>query len=158
MNPNNNKVLEVEGGKDVEGQPVLAWNKHGKANQRWRIIYLDKAEKMQEKGLHEDFGFHINRPFYIRSRLPMQRLAEMHGNTYIYMRRWVLNRKGQVWRFNGQDKTIRNENWKNYAAFIQSNGGGQYFMTTATINSRWWMMWRYDGTFITNEKGKVVDV
>jgi hypothetical protein len=118
MNPNNNKVLDIEGGKDAEGQPVIVWNKHGKANQRWRIIYLDKAEKMQEKGLHEDFGFHINRPFYIRSRLPMQRLAEMHGNTYIYMRRWVLNRKGQVWRFNGQDKTIRNENWKNYAAFI----------------------------------------
>jgi hypothetical protein len=29
------KVLDVSGGKDVEGQPVIVWAKHGGKNQRW---------------------------------------------------------------------------------------------------------------------------
>jgi hypothetical protein len=42
--------------------------------------------------------------------------------------------------------------------FIQSNGGGQYLMTTTTINSRWWMMWRNESPFIVNERGKMIDI
>jgi hypothetical protein len=46
-------------------------NKSNNANQRWKIIYLDKAEAIRTKGFNKEFGFHINRPFYIRSRMPM---------------------------------------------------------------------------------------
>jgi hypothetical protein len=34
-NWSNGKVLDVSGGKDVEGQAVIVWSKHGKVNQRW---------------------------------------------------------------------------------------------------------------------------
>jgi hypothetical protein len=55
------------------------WNRTNNANQKWKVVYLDKAEKEQTKGLNEDFGFHINRPFYFRSRLPMKRVVEAVG-------------------------------------------------------------------------------
>jgi hypothetical protein len=31
----NKKVLDVSGGKDEEGRPVLVWGNHGKTNQQW---------------------------------------------------------------------------------------------------------------------------
>jgi hypothetical protein len=72
-NVNNKKVIDVQGGRDTEGQNVLVWNKHGKVNQRWRIIYVDSKQD-QVKGLNKDFGFFINRPFYIVSKMPMGRV------------------------------------------------------------------------------------
>jgi hypothetical protein len=88
FNPTNNKVLDVSGGKDEEGQAVIVWNRNGKqggtVNQRWKIVYLDQAAKTRTKGFNKEFGFHINRPFYIRSRLPMKRVAECHGANNVW--------------------------------------------------------------------------
>jgi hypothetical protein len=86
LNPTNNKVLDVSGGKDEEGQAVIVWNRNGKGtvNQRWKIVYLDQAAKTRTKGFNKEFGFHINRPFYIRSRLPMKRVAECHGANNVW--------------------------------------------------------------------------
>jgi len=41
----NNKVLDVTSGRDEEGRPVIIWGNHGKPNQKWNVVYLDKAEK-----------------------------------------------------------------------------------------------------------------
>ena len=75
VNPTNNKVLDVYQRKDEEGHVVKVWAKNGdnktNANQRWKVIYLDQAKKTRTKGFNKEFGFHINRPFYIRSRMPM---------------------------------------------------------------------------------------
>jgi hypothetical protein len=105
-----------------------------------------------------DFGFHANRPFYFRSRMPMQRVIEMQGNTNMVLKRWRKNAKQQQFTFDPVSKTIRNMNWKNYAVEIQGNGGSSNLRTSATINSRWWQLFRKDGEFIVNEKGKVFDV
>jgi hypothetical protein len=59
------------------------WNKHNGANQRWTILYVDKAPKMQTKGMNEKFGFHVNRPFYLISRMPMRRVASASGHNGI---------------------------------------------------------------------------
>jgi hypothetical protein len=64
-----NKCLDVSGGKDVEGQAVIVYNRHNGANQRWKILYTDKVVT-QSSGLDKESGLHINRPFYIQSRLP----------------------------------------------------------------------------------------
>jgi hypothetical protein len=135
MNPNNNKVLDVEGGKDVEGQPVLAWNKHGKANQRWRIIYLDKAEKMQEKGLHEDFGFHIDRPFYIVSEMGTHRYLSVINNRNLAIKTQH-GRNTQEWYFHQPSKTIRTK-LNNQSFDIHSSGNGKNMQIWST-NSHWW--------------------
>jgi hypothetical protein len=68
----------------------------------------------------------------------MKRVAEMHGNANVWLKRWRKNAKQQYWMFNCVDKTIRNGNWKNYALEIQGNGGSSNLRTSATINSRWW--------------------
>jgi hypothetical protein len=79
------------GGKDDEGQAVQVHSRHNGANQRWKVLYLDKKGKMETRGLNEEFGFHINRPFYIVSELPFNRVAEMLGGTNMVLKRWRKN-------------------------------------------------------------------
>jgi hypothetical protein len=42
-----NKCLDVTNSKDEEGAPVGNAKKNGGANQRWKVVYLDKADKEQ---------------------------------------------------------------------------------------------------------------
>jgi hypothetical protein len=91
INWSNSKVLDVKGGKDEEGQAVGVWGNNKGTHQQWTVLYVDKAGKTETKGLNEEFGFHINRPFYIRSRLPMQRIAECHGANNVWLKRWRKN-------------------------------------------------------------------
>jgi hypothetical protein len=90
----NKKVFDVSKGKDAEGQRVWIWNRHNKANQRWRIAYADKHKKEKGKGYNRDYGFYITRPFYFRSRMPMQRVAEA-VSSYVRLRRYTASRKRQ---------------------------------------------------------------
>jgi hypothetical protein len=132
-------------------------NKANNANQRWKIIYLDKAEKVRTKGFNKEFGFHINRPFYIRSRMPMQRVIECHGANNVWLKRWRKNTTAQQWYFDEVSKTIKNNHWKSHSLDIQGNGGSSNVRCTNT-NSRWWQLFRYSGQYVTNEKGKVLHV
>jgi len=86
----------------------------------------------------EDFGFHVNRPFYIVSRLPMNRVAQAQGSNQIYINRWVKNRKAQQWKFDPVAKVIRNMNWTNYVMEIPSKGGAADLKISGTISSRHW--------------------
>jgi len=88
--------------------------------------------------LNENFGFHINRPFYIRSRLPMQRVAETVGAANIALKRFAKGRIAQQFVFDGASKQIRSNHWKNYCMEFQSIGGSPNLRATATCNSRWW--------------------
>jgi len=139
INWQNKKVLDVEGGKDEEGGKVIVWNRHGGKNQRWNVVYVDKAEKIKDEGLNKDFGFEVNRPFYIVSRLPFHRIAEAQGNNQITLKRWVAGRKKQqTWKFDPVAKVIRNMNWTNYVMEIPSNGGANDLKISGSISSRWW--------------------
>jgi hypothetical protein len=73
--------IDVVQGKDKEGQPVQVHGRHDGASQRWKILYLDEKAKTETKGLNEEFGFYINRPFYLVSELPMNRVVEMLKGT-----------------------------------------------------------------------------
>jgi hypothetical protein len=88
--------------------------------------------------LNKDFGFEINRPFYIVSQLPLNKVAEMQGGTNVVLKRWRKNQKAQQFWFDNVSKTIRNNNWKNYCLDIQGNGGSKNLRTVASITSRWW--------------------
>jgi hypothetical protein len=52
----------------------------------------------------------INKPFYIVSELPFNRVAEMNGgNAWLLQRRWNNSRKlRQQWYFDEKTKTLRN--------------------------------------------------
>jgi hypothetical protein len=45
------KCLDVQYGKDAEGQPVLVLGRSEKPQQRWNIVYLDEAKELETKGL-----------------------------------------------------------------------------------------------------------
>jgi hypothetical protein len=126
-------------------------------NQKWKVIYLDK-HTTQTKGLLKEFGFHIDRPFYMVSRLPLHRVAEAVGASNVQLRRYVKGRVAQQFFFDGVSKTIKSQQWKNYCVEIQSNGGNKNVRMTSGINSRWWQLFRYEDALIVNEKGKVFDV
>jgi hypothetical protein len=83
--------LDVSNNKDEEGRDVIVGACTKQINQKWGVIYLDKAKAVQSKGLSKNFGFHINRPFYIRSRLPMQRVIECIGANNVTLKRWRKN-------------------------------------------------------------------
>jgi hypothetical protein len=93
---------------------------------------------METKGLNEEFGFHINRPFYLVSQLPFNRVLECIGATHLYIKRWRKNVTQQQFFFDEKTKTIRSKTWTNYAMQITSNGGSNNLKMTSGINSRWW--------------------
>jgi hypothetical protein len=78
---------------DREGDNVAVGKRQAHAkNQMWKIVYLDKAEKTRTKGTNKDFGFDINRPFYLRSKMPMQRFLTTNS---AYLRIENFKGKGQ---------------------------------------------------------------
>lgn len=51
------KVLDVSGGRDVEGNKVQVWKKNGSKAQKWTVLYEDKKGRRKSRGMNEDFGF-----------------------------------------------------------------------------------------------------
>jgi len=98
---------------------------------------MDKQTKEATEGINEEFGLHINRPFYMRSRLPMKRIAECVGANNVVLKRWRNNVRAQQWYFDGVSKTIKNNYWKSHSLDIQGNGASNNLRCTTT-NSRWW--------------------
>jgi len=107
-------------------------------NQQWNVVYLDKADKLETKGLNEEFGFYINRPFYMVSRLPLHRVIEAIGANNLVQKRYTKGRLAQQFWFEEKTKTIRSQQWKNYCMQIQSNGGSTNVQMISSITSRWW--------------------
>jgi hypothetical protein len=73
-------------------------------------------EAYRKKGqMSKDSGIRVDEPFYFRSKLPMQRVAECVGANNVTLKKWYRNRKAQQWQFDPVSKTIRNMNWTSYA-------------------------------------------
>jgi hypothetical protein len=137
VNIQNKKVISVSGQKDVEGQPIHALNRLGgrNASQIWRVAYLHKVKDQYTKTgkmSRHGFGFLAMEPFYLRSKLPMQRVAECVGASNVTLKKWYKNRKAQQWRFDPVSKTIRNMNWTSYAMSMEGNN-----LRCRSMNSRW---------------------
>jgi hypothetical protein len=113
------------------------WTRHTGSNQRWSIVYTDKAGPAPSKGLDSNFGFHIGRAFYLRSRMPMKRIAECVG-TDVRLRRFHGRRvRQQTWRFDGKTKTIKSQYHRSYSMTIPNHGRNNQLRVTTTT-SRWW--------------------
>jgi hypothetical protein len=90
----NDKVLDVAGGRDQEGSNVQLWRRNKSKAQQWKLIYVDKAEKPKVKGFDKEFGMERNRPFYLVSKLSMERVVECWGANNIILSDLVQNRLG----------------------------------------------------------------
>jgi len=72
------KVLDIDGNVDSENRNVIAWNKHGRINQQFDLIYADEYPDEPTKGeLNKEFGFYVERPFYIVSEMSSHRYIEV---------------------------------------------------------------------------------
>jgi len=97
---------------------------HNGAAQRWRVVYTDSAEAkaaIKKHGLNRNFGFHINKPFYIISRMYLGRVLEVVGGRNIVIRTRA-NRATQQFTFDGRTKTIQCIAYKGQSFDIQNYG------------------------------------
>jgi hypothetical protein len=84
------------------------------------------------KGLNKKFGLHVNRPFFIVSKMWMNRVAECVGASNIVLKTLVRTNKGQQFYFDGGTKTIKSNQWKDRSITLS---GKNLYMTTT--NARW---------------------
>jgi hypothetical protein len=106
---------------------------------------------MSKKG----FGFLVDEPFYLRSRLPMQRVAECVGANNIVLKKWAKGRKAQQFRFDAVSKTIRGMYWTSYVFSMEGTN-----LRCRTMNSRWFQLFKWTAPFLRNtkEQNKVMEV
>jgi hypothetical protein len=100
MNVGDGRVLTIKGGENKEAQPITAERFSGRSHQLWYIYYTDnmRDEAYIKKGKRDnDHNFIALEPFYLRSKLPMQRVAECVGANNVVLKKWALNRKAQQW-------------------------------------------------------------
>jgi hypothetical protein len=147
------KRLDITGGKDEEGQNIQM-NKPSKASsQKWKLVYADKMKPVQMKGLNKKFGLEVNRPFFIVSKMWMNRVAECVGASNIVLKTLVRTNLGQQFFFDGASKTIKSNQWKDRSITLQGNN---LYMTTT--NARWFQLFKLKGQNLVNMKGKLIEV
>ena len=107
--------MDVQGGQDTENRNIIVWNKHGKVNQQWDIIYADQWKRDPIKGeLNKDFGMYVERSFYVITRMGSGRYLDLINN-----RNFVIKtkngRRTQLWYFDQRSLTIKtrlnNQSW-----------------------------------------------
>jgi hypothetical protein len=127
--------MDISGGIDAENRDIHMVKQNGKKHQQWDLIYVKdwKGEPKDGEWNHR-FGFKVNRPFYVISRLGSGRYLD-------YISRDLLiktqnGRTSQQWYFHQASRTVRgkatNQSWD-----IKSSGKSdqlQYYSTS----SKWW--------------------
>jgi hypothetical protein len=130
------KVLDVSGGSDTEQRNIIVYNKHGKINQQWDIVYADEWKGEPGKGeFNERFGLYVERDFYVMSKLPAHRYLDLISNRNMVIKT-PNGRKTQVWYFHQQSMTIRTR-YNNQSWDINSSGRSTNMQIWST-NSGWW--------------------
>jgi hypothetical protein len=81
------KVLEIDGNVDTENRNIVAKPKHGRINQLFDLIYADEYPAEPVKGeLNKEFGFYVDRDFYIVSQMSSNRYLEVINNRNIVIK------------------------------------------------------------------------
>jgi hypothetical protein len=92
-------VMDVHGGHDQENRNIIVWKRHKGLNQQWDIVYADDMEAEPKKGqLNKDFGFYVQRPFYIVSQMAQRRYLDAVDGRNIVIKT-PNSYKSQVWFF-----------------------------------------------------------
>jgi len=95
-------------------------------------VYVDEAAKIQSKGMNNEFGLFVNRPFYVVSKLPMKRCLGLNGNNVVLQTKQY-NRVTQQFFFDGETKTIKSNSQKDKS--LHSTGGS---VTIQRTTNRWY--------------------
>lgn len=158
MNAHNGKALDVYQNIEFEGQNVIFWDKHNGLNQKWRVVYADKAPNVPKPGDHiPEWGYRYNKDFYIVSALPSNRYltAIAEGSNLVIK---VSNgQSAQKWYFDYKRRAIVSR-W-NGQVIVQS-GNNLRFNSFGSVGRNVHLAnHKYDGTFIRNVRdNRVFDV
>jgi len=107
MSNEKGKVFDITGGVDAENREIIVYNKHGKINQQWDVIYVDEWKGEPTKGeFNERFGLYVERDFYVVTALASHRYLDLINN-----RNFVIKtsngRNTQKWYFDQKTLTIK---------------------------------------------------
>jgi hypothetical protein len=129
------KVMDVSGGRDAENQNIIVWNRHGKTNQQWDIVYADQWKGEPTKGqLNREYGLYVERSFFIQSQMGGKRLLDIIGRDLVIKTR--NGRNTQQWYFHQKSLTIRSRS--NNQSWDIKNSGRTSNMQVWSTNSGWW--------------------
>jgi hypothetical protein len=130
------KVMDVHGNNDQENRNIIVWRKHGGTNQQWDVVYVDAIGKEPKKGqMNKDFGFYVERPFYIVSAMSKGRYLDMINRNLVI--KTANGFKSQQFWFDQKSKTIKSQHNKNWSFDIQRAGRSNNLQMWKT-NSGWW--------------------
>jgi hypothetical protein len=127
--------MDVSGAKDNENQNVLMWNKHGKLNQQWDLVFVDEWKTYQKGELNNEFGLYVERDFHILTELSSHRYLSI-ANGKDMMIKTPNGFKSQIWYFHQDSLTIRTR--ENNRSWDIKNSGRTNNMQVWTTNSGWY--------------------
>jgi membrane carboxypeptidase/penicillin-binding protein PbpC len=128
------KVMDVHGARDEENRDIIVWNKHGRLNQQWDLIFANKWREPKKGQLNKDFGLYVDRTFYIISVMGKKRYLDLVGRDLVIKTR--NGRNTQQWYFHQQSLTVRSRS-NNQSWDIKSSGRTNHMQVWST-SSRWW--------------------
>jgi hypothetical protein len=136
------KVMDVKSNLDRETQNIQVWNKNGGLNQQWDIVFVDDWKDEPGKGeLNEEFGFYVERPFYIVSELPKHRYLEVVDSHYGVIKTRNGNNQ-QLWYFDQKTLSIRSKQFGRGIAVKHNGGSNQWLLATPKTNC--WEVFRFE--------------
>jgi hypothetical protein len=128
--------MDIHGNRDEENRDIIVWNKHGGLNQQWDRIYKDKYPREPTKGqLNKDFGFYVQRDFYIVSRMRSGRFIEVINNRNLVIKTRNGNKTQRFW-FDQKTLTIKTR--LNNQSIEIENSGRKANLRIWSTNSQWW--------------------
>lgn len=127
--------MDVSGAKDAENQNIHMWKKHNGDNQKWDILYVkDMKAEPKKCEMNTDFGFKVDCPFHVVSKLPSGRYLDIIGRNIVI--KTPNGRKTQEWYFDQKSKTVKTKS-NNQSFDIQGSGKNKNLQVWST-NSNWW--------------------
>ena len=122
INVYDNRALTVTSSRDSEGSNVSIEDITDTPNQKWTILYLDTMEATRTHGFNIDFGFYINRPFYIISRMWMNRTISVVGENNLVIKNRIDGKNTQKFVFDESSKTIKSVGFYSKSIEISDEG------------------------------------
>lgn len=92
---------------DRQNYAASVWKKSGELNQKWNVVYTDEHPADPKDGDYiKEWGFHINRDFYLVSALAGRKYAEVINSRQIAIKT-PNGRTFQKFYFHWPSRTIR---------------------------------------------------
>jgi hypothetical protein len=127
--------MDVSNGVDAENRDIYMTKFHGRTSQQWDLIYVKDWKGEPTTGeWNRDYGFIVNKDFYIISTLGRGRYIDYLGRNLVI--KTQNGRTSQKWYFHQPSRTVRSRP-TNQSIDIHNSGKSNHLQYYST-SSRWW--------------------